>query len=551
VIAIASKKYKFAEMSKTKLHVSLSLASGLFLGLAWPVNGFTLLIFVALIPLLFLENSIRKDVYKRKGWRVFGYSYLTFLSWNLIVSWWLIHSTFFGMAFANLCNSLFYALLFWVFHWAKNRLPLRSAHLFLIASWLAFEKLHLNWDFSWTWLNLGNVFSEKIYWIQWYEYTGTFGGSLWVLAINLWIYAKLQTFDAKQGYATLTKNLIFPLVGIGLPIALSLVLYQNVSQPEKSIQVLLHQPNIDPYTSKYQLTNGEFLNQFDKQIKPFLNSEIDYILSPETYFAEGPGEKLEGFDQSLLFQKIQRELLPFPQVQWIVGIQFYDLYQQNKAPTLSANKVKDGLWVDYYNSAFSAQSREDSQIYHKSKLVVGIENMPFKAVLNPILGKVMINLGGTVASRATQSYRSAFYHPTLETRAGPIICWESVFGEFVTGYVQNGADFLAVISNDAWWGNTPGHKQLLSYTRLRAIETRRDIARSANTGISAIIDARGEILKQSPYETQTVLQGSIAPRTNLTFYVRHGDIIARWAVLVFGIFLLIALSGRLKQNKSL
>jgi apolipoprotein N-acyltransferase len=139
----------------------------------------------------------------------------------------------------------------------------------------------------------------------------------------------------------------------------------------------------------------------------------------------------------------------------------------------------------------------------------------------------------------------------LETRAGPIICWESVFGEFVTGYVQNGADFLAVISNDAWWGNTPGHKQLLSYTRLRAIETRRDIARSANTGISAIIDARGEILKQSPYETQTVLQGSIAPRTNLTFYVRHGDIIARWAVLVFGIFLLIALSGRLKQNKSL
>ena len=155
-------------MSKTKLHVSLSLASGLFLGLAWPVNGFTLLIFVALIPLLFLENSIRKDVYKRKGWRVFGYSYLTFLSWNLIVSWWLIHSTFFGMAFANLCNSLFYALLFWVFHWAKNLLPLRSAHLFLIASWLAFEKLHLNWDFSWTWLNLGNVFSEKIYWIQWY-----------------------------------------------------------------------------------------------------------------------------------------------------------------------------------------------------------------------------------------------------------------------------------------------------------------------------------------------------------------------------------------------
>ena len=160
----------------------------------------------------------------------------------------------------------------------------------------------------------------------------------------------------------------------------------------------------------------------------------------------------------------------------------------------------------------------------------------------------MIDLGGTVAGRATQKKRTNFEHPNLDFKAGPVICWESVFGEFITGYVQNGASFLAVISNDAWWKNTPGHRQLLSYTRLRAIETRRDIARSANNGISAIIDARGEILKQTTYETQTVLTGSIAPRNNLTFYVRYGDIIGRWAVFIFGIYLLLAISGRLKQN---
>ena len=80
--------------------------------------------------------------------------------------------------------------------------------------------------------------------------------------------------------------------------------------------------------------------------------------------------------------------------------------------------------------------------------------------------------------------------------------------------LKEGANFLAIISNDAWWGNTPGHRQLLSYTRLRAIETRRDIARSANTGISAIIDARGEILKQTQYNTKTVLEGKVASRSN-------------------------------------
>jgi apolipoprotein N-acyltransferase len=545
---MASKKYKFAEMSKTKLHLSLALASGISLGLAWPTNGFTLLIFIALIPLLFLENSIRNDANNYKGLRVFAYSYLSFLIWNLITTWWLINSTFFGMAFANLCNSLFYAILFWLFYWAKGRLPLRAAHLFLITLWLAFEKLHLTWDFSWTWLNLGNVFSEKIYWIQWYEYTGTFGGTLWVLGINIWLFSKFKDYRFNEGIPLLLKKIAVPLIAIGLPIAYSLVLYQKVERIEPTIEVVMHQPNIDPYNSKYKLTNTQFLTEFKTQLKPYLNSNTDYVLSPETYFAEGYGEQLKGFEQSVLYQKMLREMVQYPNLQWITGMQFYDIYRQTDAPSLTANKVRDGLWVDYYNSALGIQSREKAQIYHKSKLVVGIENMPFKSILKPLLGDILIDLGGTVASRVTQKNRSVFSHPKLNVKTGPVICWESVFGEFMTAYVKEGANFLAIISNDAWWGNTPGHRQLLSYTRLRAIETRRDIARSANTGISAIIDARGEILKQTQYNTKTVLEGKVASRSNLTFYVRYGDIIGRWAIFISGIYFLLALSGRLKKR---
>jgi apolipoprotein N-acyltransferase len=545
---MASKKYKFAEMSKTKLHLSLALASGISLGLAWPTNGFTLLIFVALIPLLFLENSIRNDANNFKGLRVFAYSYLSFLIWNLITTWWLINSTFFGMAFANLCNSLFYAILFWLFYWAKGRLQLRAAHLFLITLWLAFEKLHLTWDFSWTWLNLGNVFSEKIYWIQWYEYTGTFGGTLWVLGINVWLFSKFKDYRFNEGIPLLLKKIAVPLIAIGLPIAYSLVLYQKVERIEPTIEVVMHQPNTDPYKSKYKLTNTQFLTEFKTQLKPYLNSNTDYVLSPETYFAEGYGEQLKDFEQSVLYQKMLREMVQYPNLQWITGMQFYDIYRQTDAPSLTANKVRDGLWVDYYNSALGIQSREKAQIYHKSKLVVGIENIPFKSILKPLLGDILIDLGGTVASRVTQKNRSVFSHPKLSVKTGPIICWESVFGEFMTAYVKEGANFLAIISNDAWWGNTPGHRQLLSYTRLRAIETRRDIARSANTGISAIIDARGEILKQTQYNTKTVLEGKVASRSNLTFYVRYGDIIGRWAIFISGIYFLLALSGRLKKR---
>ena len=536
-------------MSKTTIHFLLAILSALLLSAAWPINGFTFIIFGALIPLLFLENSIRLSDFKRKGLLVFGYSYLTFLLWNLLITWWLINSSLIGMLFANICNSFFYAIIFTCFSWTKTRLPNRSAYLFLIALWLAFEKLHLSWDFSWTWLNLGNVFSENIYWIQWYEYTGVFGGSLWVLVINVWLFNVFKNHNTILGYKPLARKMIAPLIFIALPIAFSLYLYEKVEEGSKDIKVLLLQPNIDPYNTKYSLTNSSFIDLWKKQVQPFYSDSLDYILSPETYFAEGYGEELREFNGTKLHEELQQELAKIPLTQYITGIQFYDLYAQEKAPSLTANLIRKGLWADYYNSALAEQSNEIFQIYHKSKLVVGVENMPFKSVLKPLLGDVLLNFGGTVASRVTQKKRAVFSHTNSKLKAAPIICWESIFGEFVTGYVNEGATFLAVISNDAWWGETPGHKQLFSYTRLRAIETRRDIARSANTGISSIINAKGEIINQTSYNTKTTLSGKLSSRRNLTFYVRFGDIIARWSVFVAGLFFLLALSRRIDPNK--
>ena len=534
-------------MSKSIKHLSLSVAAGIALGFSWPINGLTFLIFISLIPLLYLEESIRNDNLKIKSIRAFGYSYLSFLIWNLITTWWLFNSTFFGMLFANLCNSLFYALIFVMFYWVKSRLQFKSAYIFLISAWIAFEKLHLFWDFSWSWLNLGNVFSEKIYWIQWYEYTGTFGGSLWILCINVWIFYLLKNEDFKS-LKNIIRKLIPPLISIALPIVFSLYLYQKVEIKDKTIEVLMMQPNIDPYKSKYKLTNEDFLNQLFDQLIPYLTKNTKFVLTPETYFAEGYGEELSSFYKSKIHNDIQKKIANYPNTQIISGIQFYNTYVQKNAPSLTANFIRKNLWVEYYNSAFSEQYQKEIDVYHKSKLVVGVENMPFKKILKPLLGDFMIDMGGTVASRMIQEERSVFSNLLSNEKAAPIICWESIFGEFVTGYVKKGATFLAVISNDAWWGNTPGHKQLLSYTKLRAIENRRDIVRSANTGISAFIDARGEIIKKTKYDSKTVLKGNITSRSKLTFYTRYGDIIARWCIFIVAIFYLVALSGRFKKQ---
>ena len=97
-------------------------------------------------------------------------------------------------------------------------------------------------------------------------------------------------------------------------------------------------------------------------------------------------------------------------------------------------------------------------------------------------------------------------------------------------------------------GNTQGHQQLLSYARLRAIENRRAIARSANTGISAFINAKGEIEQTLAYEAQGSLAVTVKLHNKLSFYSVYGDYLARWSIFLFGLLFCIALSGRLKEK---
>ena len=129
------------------------------------------------------------------------------------------------------------------------------------------------------------------------------------------------------------------------------------------------------------------------------------------------------------------------------------------------------------------------------------------------------------------------------------ICYESVYPEWCRGYVTEGATLIAVITNDGWWGDTPGYRQHFSYSRLRAIELRRDIARCANTGISAFIDQRGDVVEQSEWWVPYVMHRHVNLSSRQTFFASHGDIVGRLCTFVFvlmGLALLVRLFIRRK-----
>ena len=125
-----------------------SLLSGILLASSWPINGFTPLIFISLIPLLYVEDIISKDGYQKKNLRLFFYSYLSFLIWNLLITWWIVYTTLPGAIFANVVNSSFYSIIFLLYSRVKRKIDFKAGLLFLITFWISFEKFHLNWEFS-------------------------------------------------------------------------------------------------------------------------------------------------------------------------------------------------------------------------------------------------------------------------------------------------------------------------------------------------------------------------------------------------------------------
>ena len=519
----------------------LAILSGSLLAASWVTYGITPLIFIAFVPLLLADSQIRSH-YKHTKRKIFILSYIAFLIWNIVSTWWIWNSTHVGAVLAISINSLLMSLTFLLYHLVAKRSTQKRSLIFLVAIWLSFEKFHLWWDISWPWLNLGNVFSEKITWIQWYEYTGTFGGSLWVWLLNIIFYIAAKDYLTDKNRALLAKRVGIAMLFFAIPVVISYYIYTNYNEKGlKTADVVVLQPNIDPYEEKYQFSNESTSEAISYFLLDKLDHKVNFIITPETMLSRNI--LIDELANSAPVNTLKNLFLAFPQVNWVVGVSLLKFIEDKKDVTAQSNYLAEQkIWYNDYNSAFLLNYdyfRSDTlPLYHKSKLVVAVENFPYQHLLKPILGDMLINVGGTVALKTTQSERSVFTGRETFGKAAPIICYETVYGEFVTDYIKKGANFLAILTNDAWWGDTQGYKQLLSYTRLRAIETRRSVARSANTGISAFINGRGDILKALPYRDFNTLRCTIALNEKVTFYVRMGDYIARIAgFLAFFIFL--------------
>lgn len=518
-----------------KYRILLSVVSGVLLSLAWlNFPGWTL--FIAFFPLLLLEHYF---LLNRKEFRVvsfWAYAFLTFFVWNVVSTWWIAHATVVGAILAILANSFLMSLVWWLGHSARRHFTSNLGYLALIVFWLSFEYFHYNWDIEWPWLNLGNGFANSIKMIQWYEFTGALGGSVWVLLMNILLFKIYLEFERK----TTLKQKMIPGSGFVLlfmvPTIFSWIMYYSYTEKENPLEVVIVQPNIDPYNEDYdQKAESEKLHKFLQLAESAATEKTDLVIAPETVFERWPDWNVGRLDSNPIFVQMAEWLWKYPNAEVIFGASTHKIYPDAQSAS-STSRVSDGNFYDVFNSAVFIDRNGTGQVYHKSILVSGVEKMPLRKYL-AWLNDVVFDLGGTTGSLGRQDEPSNFILKK-GISAAPVICYESVFGEYLTRFIRNGAEFIVVITNDGWWKNTPGYRQHLSFSRLRAVETRRSVARSANTGISCFINQRGDVFQPTPWWEETAINGTINLNDELTFYVKYGDYIARISIFISVLLLL-------------
>lgn len=476
----------------------VSLTAGLLLGLSYspfpfPFGILVLPAFLLLFRLTDLTDSAREMAYV---------SYAGLLLWNIITTYWLMFATVAGGVAAILANTAIMTLpLMVIWHLRHRSLPLWPSSVLVPAVWVSYEFLHLRWDLSWPWLSLGNTFATAPWLVQWISVTGMLGITFWVVLAAWMLYRSAP-------WTALLPVLLLPPAG-------SLLIYTSHDpDPVDRIEVAIMQPNYDSYLhlSGYPdaLTPlGELLDLTDDTITP----QTRAIFWPENAIKALIVQDYPGEADRIIRQYVRQWNIPL-----IAGSSFLRRYEPGTEPPVIRGEY-GGRPFNIYNSALGFYP-DGLEFYKKAKLVPIVERIPFVHTLSQTdvfgwidwKGLAMFGKGRRIAM---------FDVDGLMVPA--LICYDSVYPDWVRRFVREDAAFLVVITNDGWWGNTSGHIQHFEFARLRAVETGRTVLRSANNGLSGVIHANGDVAVKTTYWTRDRFTYNVPVYDHTTLYVRLGD----------------------------
>lgn len=508
-------------------------------------DGYGFAMLLAFTPLFCLE-----EVCRRRGVRHSGLLYISaFILFNSATTFWIWNISPIGAVGAIAVNVIFMTVIFRFFTFCRS-LCAKSGkaqsilpYLLFIFLWISWEHLYCEIELSWPWLILGNAFAASPELIQWYEYTGVEGGSLWALSASVAAFVSIRELSEGNRLKARTAALA-AVAAVLVPSIVSLCRYHGYREKGPAVEMAAVQPNIDPLMKYGVISQSVYDGRMIELLDSVITPRTKYAITPETFTYDIDLRNPEG---SFSYRRYSGFLAGNEGLSMILGALTIYRYDDVTRPTPTARKMNGG-WFDVFNSAMMLPVGGDVQCSHKSKLVPGVEIIPYKDAI-PFLAEICKQFGGSSESYGRNS-RIVALEGLDGHIAAPMVCYESVYGDYVTGAVRDGADFLAVITNDGWWGDTPGYRQHFRFARLRAIENRRDLIQVANNGTSGIINQRGDVVKSTAYWVETAFVGDVHTNTAMTFFSLHGDVIGRYSVIPALFMMLMIISYRVSDRKS-
>ncbi len=491
----------------------LSICAGVLLGFSFPPYPLPFLQFPAIIllfRLITLSKSARQAAY---------YSYPGFIIWNVIVSYWMMMATVAGGVAAIIANSVLMSLVVMLLFKAQEKLGNGwFIALLQTAFWVSFEYLHLHWALSWPWLSLGNGWANAVKFIQYISGTGYLGISFWVMLSSALWYQAIQNKQRQYKIGAGVITLLFPILSlVMLPF---ITTHPGPTQTQKKVQIVAAQPNFNAL--KPNGGYGTPLKAVDHLLKL-----SDSVRTPKTSVILWPESGIYPYISNLansgINERLVKERLRRKAVSWntiiIGGTEYVEYYRDSPPPPLPRHDAR-GVPYLTYNAAVAFYPDKTLKVYRKHNLVPVIERFPFVQVFNKLDVFHWVNWA------AIQQFGEG-RKPTLFTAKGVkfpvLICYDSIYPGWVRHFVQDGAGFITVITDDGWWGNSSGHIQHFDFDRLRAIEFRRWIVQDSNNGTSGVIAPDGSVLKRTKFGGQAEFRFDAPVLHKKTFYTRHGD----------------------------
>jgi apolipoprotein N-acyltransferase len=510
-------------IQKVFIVVFLPVCTGLLLGISAIPSHFYYFSFVAFLPLLFASDYIKS--YKRPL-LVFALQLLIALvTFYLMGFYWVLQTANMGFVIAFVLVLPFVIIVpFYALFKKKGN---KFSSLFFIAAWITVELIQANFQLGSPFYNLGNSLGANPKLFQWYEFTGSSGGTLWILIVNFSLYSFLKTLKTNKKRIFQKSAVLLAVVFV--PLIISFIIYNNYTEKGDSKEVLVIHPSTDNRDVKYRVNIYELMDIYLDIMLPELTEHTEYVVLPETAITNAGWAK--DFNRNLVFNYFYEHTDSFSNLKLITGAIAYEeipnveeIKHYKKIPGIMYSENYK-TWYYTYNAALQIERSQAPQIRVKEELVPYQEYAPYPLFM-PRLSPVGIDFQFSKRN----DNRSVFKADNgLKTAA--LVCYEVIYNKLFYNASREGAQAFFVLLNEGWYESKKVPQQFLQHSVIRAVENRRSIAHSSNMGISAIIKQRGDVIAKTDSKQADSIRYEIKMNRKITLAARLGNYIEILALL--------------------